>query len=65
MKPSQGHSQHVEVVKPQREQYKFRGAEIKSTFTSAQEATANVGLIVPPGVKVIKSQPWLTRIDIG
>jgi hypothetical protein len=61
----QKRGKRVESIQPQQVRQHLDGARVNTNITSAREATKMLGLVVPSGVRLIKSEPWLTHLDVG
>ena len=55
----------VKQIKPEREEQRLDGARVQTNITAVQDASKNLDLTVPPGVRLIKSEPWLTHLNVG
>lgn len=55
----------VENVQPQQVRQRLEGARVNTNVTASREAAKTLGLTVPPGVRLIKSEPWLTHLNVG
>lgn len=61
----QRRSKLVEKIQPQQVRQHLNGARVTTNVTSAREATKMLDLVVPSSVRLIKSEPWLTHLNVG
>lgn len=55
----------VENIQPQQVRQRLDGVRVSTNVTASREATKTLDLVVPSSVRLIKSEPWLTHLNVG
>lgn len=55
----------VENIQPKQIRQRIASAQVNTSITAVREATKNLGLVIPSGVRLVKTEPWLTHLSVG